>query len=236
MELLKMTKRLSVFLLAIGLFANSAFATIIVGNDLPTSFESTDGSHPESDTDIFLYVEQEDFVLQSDLNVDFLAATSDIGVISTGTSINSYIFNFDAVDVFLDENLDWARGSFNFIDSYLFDTDILAIIWSGSRNPIDGEPDSNLFLDASDSILASSGTSYSSGTLGRGLELEDKFKAGNTQDTFTVTGNKIDMSLFVRAPYADQFRVITAAKIPEPTALLLFGTALCLFGFRRFSK
>jgi len=229
-----MIKSFSVILFTIFLSINSAFAGIITGEDIPVSF--TGGSQPESDTDIYLYVEQEDFILGTDLDVDFLVTTGNVGVLSSGTKVNSFIFNFDAVDMFTTHAENWARGSFTVDESYLFDTEILAIIWSGSRNPIIGEPDSNNFLATSDSILGFPGTSYPSDVLGRGLELEEKFKNANTQDSFIISGKKIDMSLFVRAPYADQFRVITAAKaeIPEPAAILLFGTALCLFGFRRF--
>ncbi len=49
--------------------------------------------------------------------------------------------------------------------------------------------------------------------------------AGDDLKTITV-------DFKVMPEYADQIRIIT--KVPEPAAILLFGTALCLFGFRRF--
>tara|TARA_B110000467_G_C18249769_1_gene439706 strand:+ start:424 stop:1092 length:669 start_codon:yes stop_codon:yes gene_type:complete len=214
-------------LLILSLSINSAVAGLIVGNDIPTSLEIN--ALPESDTDIFLYLEQEDFTLTSELAVDYLATTGLSGNILLGTKVNSFVFNYDAVGI------DYNRGSFNSAISHLFDTKILAIIWSGYRSDIVNQPLSDNNLDASDGILGLGNVSYATGTNGRGLEVESLYDANGTRDSFTVSGKQIDLSLFVRAPYADQLRVITAAKIPEPTAILLFGTALCLFGFRRFS-
>lgn len=213
-------------LLILSLSANSAFATLIVGNDIPASLEAN--AAPESDTDVYLYQEQENFTLAEDLYVDYLVSSDSTGIITSGTEINSFIFNFDAVGD------DYSRGSFSAMISHLFDTEILAIIWSGYRSDVINQPISDNYLDLSDDILGVAGVTYATGSDGRGLETEDLFDANGTKDSFTVTGNQIDLSLFVRAPYADQVRVITAAKVPEPTAILLFGTALCLFGFRRF--
>ncbi|MAG76692.1 MAG: hypothetical protein CL811_08020 [Colwelliaceae bacterium] len=219
--------RSTLFLLAALLLANNAQAGIIVSDTTPASLEAN--AQPESDTDIFLYTEQENFTLTDDLGVDYLASTGLSGVLAAGTELNSYIFNFDAVGD------DYDRGSFSAEESYSFETEILAVIWTGYRES-SAHPFSANLLDASDLVLGAAGTVYSTNSNGRGLEVEDFYGANNTQDSFVVNGNQIDLELFVRAPYADQLRVITAVKVPEPNAIMLFGLALILVATRRFKS
>lgn len=225
---LQMFKTLLISLFAMSSLLSVANAGIISGNPIPSSLEVN--SLPESDTDIYLYAERQNLLLESILNVDFLAETQSVGSLNVGTKVNSFIFNFDAVGE------DYNRGLFHGEGFHLFDTKILAVIWTGARP--DNQPQVANNLDASDSVLGAAGVTYATGTYGRGLEQEEYFNANGTADSFIVTGNRIDLSLFVKAPYSDKLRVITAAdvaaEIPEPTAFLLFGTALCLFGFRRF--
>ncbi|GAA0810177.1 hypothetical protein GCM10009111_00660 [Colwellia asteriadis] len=224
-----MLKSILISLITLSSLVNFANAGIISGNAIPSSLEVN--SNPESDTDIFLYAERQNVMLGADLDVDFLAATGLSGSLLAGTTVNSFIFNYDAVGT------DYSRGSFNATGTHFFDTKILAVIWTGSRPG--AQPQTAKNLGKSDSVLGVAGVTYPTDFLGRGLELEaDFYGANGTNDVFTVSGNQIDLSLFARAPYSDQLRVITAAKVevPEPAAIVLFGTALCLFGFRRFSK
>jgi hypothetical protein len=224
-----MLKTLLISLVAISSFVNVANAGIIAGNTIPTSLEPN--ALPESNTDIFLYAETQNLSLTSDLDVDFLADTGLSGKLLAGTRVNSFILNFDAVG-------NGTDISYTASGSHIFDTEILAVIWTGSRPGAQVQTDEN--LDKTDSILGVSGVSYGTGALGRGLELEDAYKVNGTTDTFFVNGNQIDIELFVKAAYADQLRVITAANyspvlVSEPAAFLLFGSALALFGFRRRS-
>ncbi len=229
-----MIKRLLISVFTLSMIATSAQAGLISGNIndtvlLPTSTELN--ALPESDTDVFLYSEQENFLLTSDLSVDYFGSTLTEGIISSGSTINSFFLNFDAVGT------DYTTNSFNGFGSYLFDTEILGIIWSGTRPS--AQPSSNMYLDASDIVLGLAGTSYATGAIGRGLEPENFYGENTTQDVVRVSGpnnRQLDISLFVKPAYADQLRVITAAKIPEPTSLLLFGTAaICLLNLRRTS-
>lgn len=227
-----MIKHLLISFFALSITTTAQAGIILSGNiydtnPLPTSLALN--TLPESNTNIFLYTEREDFLLTSDLNVDYMGSTTTEGVISSGTKINSFFLNFDAVG---DE---YTVNSFNSVGSYLFDTEILGIIWSGTRPDAQNliVPSSG-FLDLSDGILGLAGTTYATDAIGRGLEPEDFYLTNGTTDEVTVSGRQLDVSLFVKPAYADQLRVITA--VPEPTTLLLFGTAvICLVNLRRFS-
>tara|TARA_R110002167_G_scaffold179835_2_gene379890 strand:+ start:211076 stop:211762 length:687 start_codon:yes stop_codon:yes gene_type:complete len=228
-----MIKHLLISFFALSITAAAQAGIILSGNiddtnPLPTSLALN--ALPESNTNIFLYTEQEDFLLTSDLNVDYMGSTNAASVISSGTKVNSFFLNFDAVG-------SGTVNSFNGVGSYLFDTEILGIIWSGTRPYAQNliVPSSG-FLDLSDGILGLAGTTYATYAIGRGLEPEAFFNSNNTADKVTVSGSQLDLSLFVKPLYADQLRVITAVKVPEPTTLLLFGTAvICLVNLRRFS-
>lgn len=230
-----MIKHILISFFALSITATAHAGLILSGNiidtnSLPTSLALNEASG-ESNTDIFLYTEQENFLLTSDLNVDYFGSTTTAGIISAGTMVNSFFLNFDAIGT------DYTVDSFNSIASYLFDTEILGIIWGGTR-PIGQQSvaPSSGFLDLSDGILGLAGTTYANGEDGRGLEPEAYYNSNNTADVITVSGNQLDLSLFVKPAYADQLRIITAVKVPEPTTLFLFGTAvLCLVNLRRFS-
>ena len=227
-----MIKHLLISFFALSITTTAQAGIILSGNiddtkSLPASLVLN--ALPESNIDLFLYTEQEDFLLTSDLNVAYMGSTTTEGVISSGTKINSFFLNFDA------EGDEYTLNSFNSVGSYLFDTEILGIIWSGTRPDAQNliVPSSG-FLDLSDGILGLAGTTYATDAIGRGLEPEAFFNSNNTADKVTVSGRQLDVSLFVKPAYADQLRVITA--VPEPTTLLLFGTAvICLVNLRRFS-
>jgi len=235
-----MIKHLLISFLALSITATAQAGIIVSGNiddsqSLPVSLKMNEN---ESNDDIFLYTEQENFLLADDLNVDYLGSTTDAGVIASGTVVNSFVLNFDAVGG------DYTVNSFNATGSYLFDTEILGIIWGGTRpdgqqigvNGNSATAPSSGFLDISDDIFKVSGTTYATGEIGRGLEPEAWFNSNNTADVVSVSnaGYQLDLSLWVKPAYADQLRVITA--VPEPSTLVLFGAAvLCLLNLRRTS-
>ena len=241
-----MIKHLLISFLALSITA-TAQAGIITGDPLPTSLQQNSGS--ESNTDIFLYTEQEDFLLNDKLGVDYLGSTTNTGFIDAGIRVNSFVLNFDAVGNLITDlstGLDIIDNSesFNGVGSYLFDTEILGIIWGGTRpdgqqigvNGNSATAPSSGFLDISDDIFKVSGTTYATGEVGRGLEPEAWFNSNNTADVVAVSnfGRQLDLSLWVKPAYADQLRVITA--VPEPSTLVLFGAAaLCLLNLRRVS-
>lgn len=229
-----MIKHLLISFLALSITA-TAQAGIIEGGSLPVSLEMNVN---ESNDDIFLYTEQENFLLTDNLDVDYLGSTTNAGVIASGTTVNSFVLNFDAVGV------GYTVNSFNASGSYLFDTEILGIIWGGTRpdgqqigvNGNSATAPSSGFLDVSDDIFKISGTTYATGEIGRGLEPEAWFNSNNTADVVSASGRQLDLSLWVKPAYADQLRVITAVKVPEPSTLVLFGAAaLCLLNIRRVS-
>ena len=244
-----MIKHLLISFFALSITATAQAGIILSGNiddtnPLPTTLQQNLG--PESDTDVFLYTEQENFLLTDKLGVDYLGSTTNAGFIDAGIRVNSFVLSFDAASNYVfDVNGDYVLNdeSFEALGSYLFDTKILGIIWGGTRpdgqqgtiiNP--GWAPSSGLLDVSDDIFKLSGTTYAEGDVGRGLEPEDDFIKNNTVDTVSVSnsGYQLDFALYSKAIYADQFRVITA--VPEPTTLLLFGTAvICLVNLRRFS-
>lgn len=232
-----MIKHLLISLFALSV-ATTTQAGLIFNGNLPSDVSQNDGS--ESNTDIFLYAEQENFLLSQNLNInslsDFESNEADGGVIASGTLINSFFLSFDAVGDTNNSLNSEFDGSYNAFGSYEFDTEILGIIWSGSR-PV-GQTNAlgydNTYLDLSDAILGKIGTEYGTGDIGRGLETQAFYDGNNTKDIITVDGKKLTLSLFAKPAYADQLRVITA--VPEPTSVILFGSAiLCLFSLRRFN-
>jgi len=202
----------------------------------------------QSDDDIFLLEEQQNHLLTEDLVVEqLISSPGSLGldfnsahnsIVAAGTTISSFLFHYDAVTA-SSTGTSWTR---DLAGSFTFDTEIIAVIWSGPLFESQGvEWD---LLGKSD-YLAGSQMYFPDGALigddragiGRGLEPQSAVSANDTKDDFIISADlkTINVNFKVMPEYADQLRVITAAKIPEPTAILLFGTALCLFGFRRFS-
>lgn len=243
-----MIKNIVVVFFCSVLFIQSAFAGVIYIDDLtnygvanPLVVDSL-----ESDGDIFLLEEQQNYRLTEDLAVEQLVSTATSldynsghnSFVSSGTVINSFLFHYDAVTA-SSTGTSWTR---DLSGSFTFDTEIIAVIWSGPLKVGQGiEWD---LLGQSD-YLAGSQAYFPNGALtgddrlsiGRGLEPQSAVSPNDTKDDFIVSADlkTINVNFKVMPQFADQLRIITAEKIPEPTAILLFGTALCLFGFRRFS-
>lgn len=245
-----MKKNMIVALLLSTFIIPSAFSGVIYIDDLaeygvanPLVVDAL-----QSDDNIFLLQEEQGHFLTEDLVVEQLinspssleldVNSTHNSVISAGTTINSFLFHYDAITA-SSTGTSWTR---DLSGSFTFDTEILAVIWSGPLNENQGfEWD---LLGESD-YLAGSQVYFPNGTLtgdnrpgiGRGLEPPTSSFLNITDDSFSVSTDlkTINVNFKVMPQYADQLRIITAEKIPEPTAILLFGTALCLFGFRRFS-
>jgi len=201
----------------------------------------------ESDEYIYMFTEQQNYTLQSALLVDQLIDSSNttldstpiLGELSANTAINSYLFHFDAETANItppEVDGKQAPDYRSIQGTHVFDSTILAVIWSGLTG---GDSDRN-YLSQSD-YLAAPQQYYSpdSEGLGRGLEpsTEVYLNAG-TQDYFLIAPDlkTITFDFRVVPIFADQIRVITATKVPEPTTLWLFAAAtICLLNVRRFS-
>jgi hypothetical protein len=235
------------------LTAPSAFATVIDTTDsenvtyidsftLATTVGGTlVGNTPayQSDDSVFLFEEKQNLTLSNDLMVDQLISASSLtldtgsshdSVLLAGNIINSYLLNFDAITA-SSTGTSWTR---EILGSFTFPSDIIAIIWTGQiLNPsTDTEYD---LLGASDGVLSDIGYDFG---IGRGLEPPTASTSTATKDDFTISADyrTIDFSFKGIPEFADHLRVITrTVDVPEPTTLLLFGSALALFGFRRLS-
>ena len=239
-----MNKSILVTLFLSTLALPSAFAGVIDTDPLNIVFvDSASVADPlginqlESDDNIFLIEEKQNFVLEDNLAVEQLISSPDnltldgssthSDVLVAGTEINSFLFHYDAITA-SPTGTSWTR---DLSGRFTFDTEIIAVIWTGPLFPNTGtEYD---LLGASDYL----GNSTYTFTEGRGLEPESGESSDATQDFFTISDDlkTVDVNFKVMPEFSDHLRVITAAKIPEPTAILLFGSALALLGFRRFS-
>lgn len=171
-----------------------------------------------SDTDIFLFAEQSNLVLGSNLSVDISAAglyapfiPLSPNVISAGTLVSSFMLHADPA----------SSGNNPTFGTVSFAQPILGIIISDAG------------LDATDAVLGNGGTVYPTGYAQRGLEFTPL--AILTPDLLFLSGNMLNLSLLLNTSIrVDQIRVITAA-IPEPSSLLLaaLGGMGCVVALRR---
>ena len=156
----------------------------------------------QSDSYIYLFEEQQGVVLGSDLSVDWLPSDGDSldtgkgGTIAAGTRVNSYFLHFDPLS---DDAK--AYGEVDFSD------EILAVIFTTTN------------LNDSDSVLGNSGTTYGNSP-DRGYEPNDEEYSNLPLPKSWWATN------YSNAGFIDQARVITAAPVPVPAALWLFGSAL----------
>ena len=206
----------------------------------------------ENNTNIHLLTEQQNFTLTSNLLVDQLINPANLvgpllpsgGQINAGTMINSFLFHFDAVG-------DSAATTVSILETYTFDYQILAVIWSG---PVLAGSDAGLL--ASSDYLGLTQTYYTQpyiapapdntthlAGVGRGLEPSNNttFVNDGTVDSFRVSGNQlntIDLSFKVQPKFADQLRVITGTTpVPAPGGLWLVASGLLgMAGFMRNKK
>ena len=151
----------------------------------------------ESDTEIWIFDEVQNFVLAADLSVNFGGSG---GKISAGTRINSHFVHKDILG-----------GLITLSGTATFDGTILGIIASPA------------LLDASDSILGLVGTTYPTGLDRRGTQIGE---GGASADSIIFAGNTLTLTS-ESSSRPDQLRVITAASVvPVPAAVWLFGSGL----------
>jgi len=183
----------------------------------------------ESNDHAFVFQEQQNVTLGSDLLVDQLISSGSAGNISAGTVINSTFFHFDPVGI--------AARSPDLVTvfgSITFDRPILGLIWTGVACP-ESCPLSPEYLDASD-FLGAVGAQYPSGGLGRGLETDPFYDHNGSRDFIVnINATSIGFSTSAFPNRSDQLRIITAS-LPEPGTfwLLVFGITCMLFGRKYF--
>ncbi len=198
---------------------------ILAGTAVLASIDETDGAMEEveppssvepdefdSDDTIFLFEEQTDVVLSSDLDVDIknpgtfdwtkLVTPVDGGTILAGTSVHSYFIHFDPAS---------DGGAEPLTGSVTFDTDILGLIVL------------NAALNDSDPILGAQNeeepTIYPTGDPGRRMELDCCADPENFDVVFLSSDRRtVEVTVFTDNDSVDQIRVVTAAEQgPPPT-------------------
>ncbi len=189
--------------LIVGLTATTVFAGVFSTSGITVIAPpvSVARNMTESNDTIFLFNEQQDVVLTTDLAVDITSpGTYGVpggGVIPAGTCVNSYFIHYDLID-----------ASFYRTGSVTFDEEVLGLITSTET------------LDASD-WLGAPNTFYakaSEGEGGRALELD----LAGAADVVTLSANlrTVEATLIVSPDWQDQIRVITqgdCAPTPPPT-------------------
>ncbi len=136
---------------------------------------------------------------------------TDTGTISANTYIGSYFINFNPVGT--------GKKSSE-LQQISFSDEILGVIYRTNT------------LNSTDDLLGHDDVVYPTNSYRwRGLE-----SGGNTGDSFSVLGNTAGNLLNVANNGVDQMRVITAAPVPLPAAVWMFGAGIIsLVGFARRS-
>lgn len=199
------------------LFVSPSPASIVTLTDGTASWNQVTGpvdfstGATEGDNTTYIFQEQTDLTLTSDLGVDIAGDGSYTGngdpgdeTVSSGTRVESYIVHFDPDG---DVGTRYARQE-NM--SVTFDTQILGII-----GRIGG-------LNATDDVLGDPGSTYT--PIGfRGTW--DNALGRNYDDFITVSGNTATFSWESRADFAEQFRIVTRAPaaVPEPSSMILLS-------------
>ena len=207
---------LSILFLISGMTATDALSSI-VSISPPTSVVQ---GQLESDWDgisienrvINLFEEQQNVWIDS-LSVDitspgtYTRTNNPPGGNVEETYVNSYFLHFDPEG----EPSDHVGAS----GSWTFNQTILGIILLDET------------LDASDSSLGNTGTSYPTGTQWRGIEI-GLGQSGDDSITLESDGKTLNLNLVeARSVGIEQIRVITA--VPIPATLLLFGSGIIGF-------
>ncbi|MDV6033432.1 MAG: hypothetical protein F9B45_25765 [Phycisphaera sp. RhM] len=176
----------------------------------------------ESNDVAWVFAERKNFLLLSDLDVNVLSPGRIFGnalesVFNLSSQrVNSFFVSFDPVG--RPGGLDpfWtANGALR------FETPILGII-TADRQLYDSE---NLGLRSTTTIYPIEGVS----TGARGMDATDL-----SFDFVEISADRLTVSFGMAARFpSDQFRVITAAPVPEPAGSVIFGLgALCIAGIR----
>jgi len=217
--------RKSIIVLVQLFIAPSAFSFSVSGDVAAISAPpSVIPGNLESSTSAWFFFERQETMLVSDLWVDDLLGSGVEGVIEGGTLVNSYLLHFDAPGD-SNDNADVAGVT----GGIQFDLPILGVIWSGIA--CGHCPSSPEYLDPSDILLGNSVTAYPTGGVGRGFEIDDFYQQNGTQDSYVISPDRmaIDVSVVALPKNADQIRIITAASLPEPGMVGLFGYVIAAF-------
>lgn len=191
--------------------------------------ESVTAMSLESNTVMFAFEEQQDFLLQEDLFVNFAGTGlvpgfgyGDITAISAGTMVNSHFFHGDTDSGGVVQNV----NDVHVIGTVTFSSEILGLIFL--RNE----------LDLSDPILGLNGTTYPTGRVHESRRLEGNVDdcGFNAADCMTISEDRRTITIDMSTPdyySVDHLRVITASSVPEPSTLALLGAGLLGLGFTK---
>lgn len=181
----------------------------------------------EADNTAFLFLEQENFVLPSDIPLDVTVPaaynitnpTPTPGTATTGTTVNSYYLNSNPIG----KPAPFSANEKTYIGSITFDNPILGLAYQigtiASGNGLLGNP-TTLYLPGTDP--------------GLGVNFSFTFKNGTVvaRDAFTLTDDRKTLTFnFTTASGVDQLRIITLGAtqtVPEPRTILGSATATAL--------
>lgn len=218
------TKILAIAVALLGVSAAGQASTIVSTSGSITQIAApadVNNNVFESDLDIFVFEEQKSVTgasLASPIYVDDIPG----GAVSPGSiggkPFDSYFLHFDPVGM-----SDLTADVVNLTGSITFSTPILGLIWGGV-SCVNCPPTSE-YLDSSDWV-GNPATTYPTGGLGRGLELEAFYATLNgTQDFISVSpdGYTLTLDLSAQPLRFDQVRVLTAVPVPAAVWLMLSG-------------
>ena len=205
-------KKILMIFIVLGLMAASARAAIIGTTGYANSTQpipiNLELNSYQSNSDIFVFSEQQNLVLSGNLDVDVTEAglyepgpdmdeRADLspGVVLAGTTVNSYIVHFDEV----------SGGPYTFEGSVTFDNPILGLIILTD------------YLDASDSELGASGTTYD-GTSVRGLDI-----LTHNQDPLQLSLDIDESTIWFRLTVNNAMDELRIVEVPEPATICLLG-------------
>ena len=157
---------------------------------------------------VVVFEEQYSFKLGSDL-------VTDTATTSAGTYVGSYLVNYNPADIPGDHEQNHSG-----VQQISFSDQILGVIFSTDT------------LYSTDSTLGHDGVTYGNENYQyRGLE-----KPGVQDHYFLLENNTSLMSFRTSGGGIDQMRIITAAPVPLPAAVWMFGAGIiALAGFSRRS-
>ncbi|MFC1805770.1 PEP-CTERM sorting domain-containing protein [Planctomycetota bacterium] len=158
----------------------------------------------ESNTDGFLFVEQESLVLPQDVDVNHNAPgtnqtdhTAIDGIVAAGAMVDSFYLSYDLLG-------DPGSAMTSGLMEITFDWPIAGILTA------DGQ------INVTDAILGANGTTYPTGNVG--------LEGGNDPLSLSADMKTLTISMAVSAANIDQIRILTV--VPEPASLALLGCGI----------
>lgn len=177
----------------------------IVDTDVPFSVAQ---GEKQDNWQIYAF-DEKTITLGDSLTVDWLASSgnrlnSGGGIIASGTRVQSHFLHFDPDS--------WRKVS----GTIEFSDEILGVIFT------------NTGLNGTDDLLGDDDITYG--------KKRRKYEGNDQQHSFLDNSNNrlLTLTNWAGANFMDQARVITAAPVPVPAALWLFGSGiLAILGIRR---